>query len=170
MQSATMTNNQMHFKEERLLTRLAETWWRTRTGSPGFHWVMARQALCYPKVKAALADLNWRPDANYKELYSAFISGVAKEGFKAPDFDSWNEGSVQPGLRTLAQKADLRKREASRVRKTTATLVAAAAPKAKPKKADEASGAWPVVHTAPLEVRPPTTTSSRLPAESSSFK
>ena len=133
MQSATMTNDQQHFKEERLLTRLAETWWRTRFGSPGFHWVMARQALCYPKVKAALADLSWRPDANDKELYSAFISGIAKEGFKAPDFDSWNEGDAHTGFRTLAQKADLRKREALRVRKTTATPVAAAAPNAKPK-------------------------------------
>ena len=109
MQSATMTSDQQQFKDERLLTRLAETWWRTRVGSPGFHWVMARQALSYPKVRAALADLNWRPDADDKELYSAFIAGVSKEGFKAPDFDSWDEGDRVPGPRTLAQKAELRK-------------------------------------------------------------
>ena len=137
-----MSSDQQELKNERLLTRLAECWWRSRTGSLGFHWILARRALSYPKVKAALAELNWRPDVSDQELYAAFISAVSKENFKAPD-ESWEQGSSLSEARTLQQKADLRKKEASRVRKATPTPVAAAAPRAKPKKADEAPRAFP---------------------------
>ena len=79
-------------KEERLLTRLAETWWRKRSGNPGFGWQHARAALSSPKAKAALAELNWKLAASDNELYTAFIAGVAKAHYKAVDFDSWDQG------------------------------------------------------------------------------
>ena len=46
---------------------------------------LKNERLSYPKFRAALADLIWRPDATDKELYAAFISGaarVAKENLK----------------------------------------------------------------------------------------
>ena len=52
-----------------------------------------------PKVRAALAELNWRPDAN--ELYAAFLGAVSKDNFKAPDFDSWEIGQVPSGKWTM---------------------------------------------------------------------
>ena len=161
MQPATKNADQKQFNDERLLTRLSETWWRTRTGSPGFHWILAREALSYPKVQAALAELNWRPDVSDKELYAAFLGAVSKDNFKAPDFDSWEIGQVPSGKWTMTQRAEQRKREASRVRKHTAPPAAAAAPKAKPSKAREAPGAWPVLLTAPPKPKP-----SEAPASS----
>ena len=151
MQAATKNAEQQVFNDERLLTRLSEVWWRTRTESPGFHWIMARQALAYPNVRVALAELNWRPEASDKELYAAFLAATAKYFFKAPDFQTWEVGHVLPGKWSMSQKADQRKREASRVRKYSAPPAAAAAPKAKPSKAGEAPGAWPVLRTAPPE-------------------
>ena len=107
-----MSEHQQELKNESLLTRLAETWWRTRMGSPGYHWILAREALSSPRVKAALADLNWRPDASDKELYAAFISGVATDNSKAPDFDSWEIGSCflkrgRPSRRQISAKEKL---------------------------------------------------------------
>ena len=109
---------------------------------------MARQALTYPKVRSTLAEFNWRPDASDKELYAAFLAATSKDHFKAPDFDSWDVGQVPPGKWSMSQKADQRKPEASRIRKYSAPPAAAAAPKAKPNKAGEAPGAWPVLLTA----------------------
>ena len=87
-----MAQEAEELKQERLLTRLAECWWRTRSGNPGFGWIVAREALSTPKVKAALAELNWHPAATDKELYAAFISAVSRDNWKAPDFDSWAQG------------------------------------------------------------------------------
>ena len=96
-------------KQERLLTRLAECWWRTGKGNPGFGWMPSREALNTPKAKAALAELNWKPAASDKELYAAFVSGIAKGGWKASDIDSWDQGEALTEARTMQQR-DLQKR------------------------------------------------------------
>ena len=152
MQPATKTEPKI-LEEERLLIRLADAWWRSRSGSPGLRWVMVREAMKDAKVQEALASLNWKPAASDKELYAAFCAAIGKGHFKEQDFDAWEIGDVDGEQLTFKQKSERRKRDASRMRKKTAPPAITTTAKSKPPVKAEAPGAWPVIKTSPLLTR-----------------
>ena len=132
-------------EEERLLIRLADAWWRSRSGSPGLRWVMVREAMKDAKVQEALASLNWKPAASDKELYAAFCAAIGKGHFKEQDVDGEQL--------TFKQKSERRKRDASRMRKKTAPPAITTTAKSKPPVKAEAPGAWPEIKTSPPSTR-----------------
>ena len=93
MQSATRIDDTV-LEDERLLIRLADVWWRSRPGSPGFHWVMVREAMRETKVQEALESLNWKAKATDNELYAAFNAAISKSPFKTGYFDAWDTGDA----------------------------------------------------------------------------
>ena len=105
MQSATKIDDKV-LEEERLLIRLADVWWRSRPGSPGLRWVLAREAMKEPKVQEALESLNWKAKATDNELYAAFNAAISKSPFKAGD--SWDTGDVDAEQLTFKQKSEHR--------------------------------------------------------------
>ena len=62
MQAATK-NDPKNLKDERLLIRLEDVWWRSRSESPGLWWVLGRKAIKKNKVREGLASLNEGPAA-----------------------------------------------------------------------------------------------------------
>ena len=149
MQPAT-TEDVKTREDERLLIRLAEVWWRSRPGSPGLRWVTVREAMKDPKIQDALASLNWKPAASDKELYAAFCAAAIGKGpWKEQDFDSWEMGNVDAEQLTFRQKSDHRKRDASRIRKSTEPTAVTTTPKAKPAAKVATQVAWPVIKTSP---------------------
>ena len=152
MQPATKIDDKV-LEEERLLIRLADVWWRSRPGSPGFRLELVREAMKEHKIQEALEALNWKAKATDNELYAAFNAAISKSPFSAGDFDSWDTGDVDAEQLSSRQKSEHRKRAASKQRKKTAPAAITTTAKARPTMKTEAAGAWPQIKTLPLQTR-----------------
>ena len=107
--------------EEQLLTRLAAHWHTMRSGNPGFNWRSARAAHSSSKVYGRLqASPTWKSGASDRDIYGVWLISTASDHRTLDHFDTWDEGASNAPARTLAQKADNRKRTASKCRRASA--------------------------------------------------
>ena len=159
--------NKQTAEDEKLLTRLANTWHTYRSGNPGFCWKNGRSAYMSTALYGGLQNNpNWASGASDRELMGAWQSITASHHWKPELFDSWDEGSLASG-RTNLQKAQNCKKAASISRRATgkadnvSAVDAAKAEAPPPPPAPPMS--WPAVHTARHLPPPPATAPADAP-------